>query len=84
MRPERPFTRITEFRTKQIEGQSDAVLKGELRSVNALYSLLDDRYSKKVRLLDQAGATATRSLWVIVARKELMRCYAVSHTETRP
>lgn len=49
MRPERPFIRVTDFRSKQIESLEEPALKGELRNVNALYSLLDNRYSKKVR-----------------------------------
>jgi hypothetical protein len=49
MRPERQFAKVTDFRAKAIAGLEEAKLKGELRNVNALYSLLDDRYSKKVR-----------------------------------
>lgn len=48
MRPERQFAKVAAVRTKAIEGLDEAKLKGELRNVNALYSLLDDRYSKKV------------------------------------
>jgi hypothetical protein len=45
------------FRSSQIEGLSDSAVKHELRSVNALYSLLDDRYSKKVCNFSSKGRT---------------------------
>jgi cytochrome b pre-mRNA-processing protein 6 len=49
MRPERPFTRVPEFRQqKLIADAGQAYLQSESRNVNALYSLLDGRYSKKV------------------------------------
>jgi hypothetical protein len=48
VRPERLFTKVTEFREKRLADLSQTELQGELRNVNALYSLLDDRYSKKV------------------------------------
>lgn len=47
MRPERQFAKLIDHRAKQIESLDEAKLKEELRNVNALYSLLDNRYSKK-------------------------------------
>ncbi|KIV99875.1 uncharacterized protein PV09_08542 [Verruconis gallopava] len=43
MRPDRVFSKVLEHREKHLADAGQA----ELRNINALYSLLDDRYSKK-------------------------------------
>lgn len=48
MRPEGAFTRAIAWREKAAETLSPSEAQAELRNVNALYSLLDNRYQRKV------------------------------------
>jgi hypothetical protein len=48
VRPENTFHKLLSARTAKAHTLSDSEANAELRNVNALYSLLDDRYKKKV------------------------------------
>jgi hypothetical protein len=48
LRPETPFQSLLQARVAKIPTLTDAEATAELRNVNALYSLMDDRYSRKV------------------------------------
>jgi cytochrome b pre-mRNA-processing protein 6 len=50
LRPETPFQSLLHARIRTIPTLTDAQASAELRNVNALYSLMDHRYSRKVRL----------------------------------
>jgi len=47
LRPETPFQSLLQARIAKIPSLTDADATAELRNVNALYSLMDDRYSRK-------------------------------------
>jgi cytochrome b pre-mRNA-processing protein 6 len=44
------FEKVLSFRAQRAESLSPADAQAELRNVNALYSLLDDRYKKKYQV----------------------------------
>jgi len=48
LRPENTFHKLLSARAAKANSLSDTEVNAELRNVNALYSLLDDRYKKKV------------------------------------
>jgi len=58
LRPTVSFTKLLEKRAANAAAKSGTVTEqqAELRNVNALYSLLDDRYTKKVRMRSNIAA----------------------------
>jgi hypothetical protein len=48
LRPETTFQSLLKARIAKLPTQTEQEASVELRNVNALYSLLDDRYTKKV------------------------------------